>query len=1059
MKYSLLLIPVSILFCLSSCDTESPQSRIPETKAQKTQVTRNISVETPNFERLAPERTGINFTNRIKETNNLNIYNFEYFYNGAGVSVGDVNNDGLPDLYFACNQCPNKLYINRGNLQFENITKSSGIEARGKFKTGTAMVDINNDGLLDIFALRSGKDDMMDRRNYVFINQGNLTFKNQSSTLGIDAPTNSVHVNFMDYDRDGDIDVFYGNHPLDLFTNNQLKVKKLAGGGFEINNVAKTQEEAQKLFRNDNGKFINIAEKAGIGKRGFALSSIVSDFNDDGYPDLYIGNDYIDPDHLYINQKDGTFKDERKKYFKVMSQNTMGTDYEDVNNDGLPDLISTDMLASTRERRQSLGTNMFRDYFDQAVRYGYGAQVFKNTLQINQGNGSFSDQAYLRGVHATDWTWASLLADFNNDGSKDLYVTNGFRRDISNLDFMDFRDENQGVAMDVNNIGELMELIPSEKVSNQFFVNDGIGQFTDVTKDAKLNHPGFSHGAVYADLDNDGDLELIVNNLDEPASIYKNNSRENHPESTNFISVRLKGPDGNRFGIGAKVYVHVGGQVMMQEYRPMKGYLSCVENRLHFGLGKSKKISKLEIVWPNGRVESLNNVEANQQFVANYENSINVKRKRTLPSPILKKLKLSGAAYKHSDASFNDFNREPLLMHKFSDSGPAFAVGDLNNDGLDDYYIGGAKNQMGSVNRLYLNNGKGMFNLSSNIPKFRENGSCVAAGDFDGDGDLDLFVGAGVVPGRFPESGVSRVLENNNGVFTDKTNEFGEGLSQLGIVSQGQWLDLDGDKKDELIVVGEWMPITVFSFNGNSLQDETKKYGFGDSHGLWQSIKLADVDNDGDQDIIAGNYGLNTRYKASIKEPLTCYAGDLDDNGFLDPIMCMFSEGKSYPVARKTILSSTLPMIKKKALKNADYAKAGIQDIFESSVLKNVPIYKVNELASCVFINNGGQFEKQELPLEAQSFPVRAIEYDQDNKRLFLGGGIVGMEVINGPNNAGSGLVLQKQADGWNALLPVDSGLEVPYSTRSMKLVDSPEYGKILLVANHNGPMQVFTNK
>ncbi len=1113
MKYTHLLFFLSLVLCIISCQNDGDQNNAVQSKVQGNITNNKATIKVASFEKLPPERTGINFTNRIKETQNLNIYNFEYFYNGAGVSVGDVNNDGLPDLYFSCNQCPNKLYINKGNLQFENITKTSGIEARGKFKTGTAMVDINNDGLLDIFALRSGKDELVDRRNYVFINNGDLTFQNKSSTLGIDAPTNTMHVNFLDFDRDGDIDVFYGNHPLDLFTNNQLKVKKRPGGGFEINNIASNQEEAQKLYRNDNGKFVNIAESAGIGKRGFALSSIVSDFNDDGYPDLYIGNDYIDPDNLYINQKNGKFKDERAKYFKVMSQNTMGTDYEDVNNDGLPDLIATDMLASTRQRQQELGTNMFRDYFDQSVAYGYGAQIFKNTLQINQGNGSYSDQSYLRGVHATDWTWASLLADFNNDGSKDLYVTNGFRRDISDLDFMDFRDANQGVAIDVDNIQELMELIPSKKVSNQFFVNNGQGQFSDLTKEANLNDPGFSHGAVYADLDNDGDLELIVNNLDEPASIYKNNTRETDPSNSNFLSVRLQGPNGNRFGIGAKVYVHAGADVMMQEYRPMKGYMSCVENRLHFGLGSKNQVDKLIIEWPDGRTETIQKIEANQHFIAQYSNAKGRKQKTTLPSPLFEKAKIPGLVYKHKDLKFNDFNREPLLMHKYSDSGPAFAIGDLNGDGLDDYYIGGAKNSKGSVtlqlqqggfgskktinskddakyedvdatffdadgdgdldlfvvsggsendrgsnlfaDRLYLNDGKGSFALSKNIPAITENGSCVSAGDYDGDGDMDLFVGAGVVPGRFPEGGVSRILENNDGLFTDKTESLFKEKS-LGIVSSSQWVDLNGDKKLELIISGEWMPIRVFGLEGNEMVEMTKQFGLEGTNGLWQSLKVIDIDNDGDQDIIAGNYGLNTRYRASSKDPLTCYGGDLDNNDFLDPIICEVSNGKSYPLARKVVLSSTLPMIKKKALKNVDYAKASMDEIFDESVLKDVPIYEVNELETCIFINNGSQFEKQQLPLEAQSFPVCAIEYDASNKSLFLAGNIDGMEVINGPNNAGNGLMLQKQGKNWKPLLPLESGISIPYSTRALKLLNTKKHGKLLIAANHNGPLQAF---
>ena len=1103
------LYTLLLLCCFFSCSDDKINSSTSPNLKQDIKEDNKANSKVPVFQKLDPTQTGINFINRIEATDELNIYTYEYFFNGGGVSVGDVNNDGLSDLYFSCNQCPNKLYINKGNFQFENITKSSGIEARGKFKTGTAMVDINNDGYLDIFALRSGKDELQDRRNYVFINNKDLTFTNQSHTIGLDEPTNTIHVNFIDYDKDGDLDVFYGNHPLDLFTNNQLRVVK-EKNGFKINDSPTTREEAQKLYRNDNGKFVNVAGVAGIARRSFALSSIVSDFNDDGYPDIFVGNDYIDPDYLFINQKNGKFKDQRAAYFRTMSQNTMGTDYEDVNNDGHFDLFATDMLADTRKRRHELGSNMFRDYFDKSLSYGYGVQIFKNVLQINQGNGKYSEQSYMRGVHASDWTWAALLADFNNNGSKDLYLTNGFRRDVSDMDFMDFRDENQGKAMDVDNISELMELIPSNPVSNKFYLNSDNGMFDDATEDSKLNDLGFSHGAVYADLDNDGDLDLIVNNLGKPASIYKNLSRENDPANSNYISVRLKGPDGNLFGVNAKARVYNGSNVMVQEYRPMKGYMSCVENRLHFGIGNSTSISKLEIEWPDGKVQEVNNPKINQEFIAEYKNAKGKKQNKSLPVPKYKRVNVPGLAFKHKDKKFNDFNREPLLMHKYSDSGPAFAVGDLNGDGLSDYYVGGGAGQKGNVSiqgaqgdfkvvsnfskedsnyedtdacffdadgdsdldlyvvsggselkagsenhqdRLYINDGKAKFTLSKNLPQSNENGSCVTAGDFDGDGDLDLFVGSRVVPGRFPEIPSSKIFENENGTF--KNVALGN-LSKIGLLTDAQWVDLDGDKKEELVLAGDWMSLKVYSFNGNKFEDATAKFGLDKYSGLWQKVKLADIDNDGDQDIIVGNFGLNTRYKASEKEPLTCYGGDLDNNDFLDPILCMFSEGKNYPVQRKSILSSTLPMVKKKFVKNKDYANASVTELFGQKALSEVPKYEVNTLESCIFINENGSFKKLEMPLEAQVFPVRAIEFDPDTKRIFLAGSINGMEVINGPNNAGFGLVLEKEGDAWKPLSLLDSGLVIPYSTNELRLIKDSKNQTYIVAANHNGPMVAF---
>ncbi len=1111
----LLIASILFFFGCASDNSSTDKTKQPENKTSAEAVNTKPNTKTIQFKELDPSYTGVKFVNLLQDKEDMNIFTFEYMYNGGGVAVGDINNDGLTDIYFSSNQGPNRLYLNKGQLKFQDITAQAGVDAKGLFKTGVAMVDLNQDGFLDIIATKTGMGDLEDRQNFVYINNGDLSFTESSKKLGLAQPDNTIHCNFIDYDSDGDLDIFYGNHPIDRATNNQYRVKR-QGGKYFINNKATNAQEANKLYRNDGNKFVEVGNKLNLNKRGFALSSVVSDFNNDGRLDLYIGNDYIDSDLLYINKKSG-FVDMHQKHFNSMSQNTMGSDYEDINNDGLFDLITVDMLSSNRKRQHELFLNMNRDYYDQGVEYGYGNQVLKNMLHINVGNGKYSEQSYLANIDATDWSWASILVDFDNDGYKDLYISNGYKRDVTNLDFMNFRDQNLTTGFKANNINEFLDMIPQVKVQNKLYKNLGNGTFEDQTKASGIGRPAFSHGAVYADLDNDGDLDLIVNNLNEPASIFRNLTRENSQAGTNYLTIKLVGPPNNRFGVNTTVELQIGDKILKQEYRPMKGYMSCVENKLLFGVGDETKIDKIKIKWPDDKIQVINNAPVNGEMAVEYKFAKANNEKEIKPSPIFNLANKNGVKHVHKDRNFNDFKREPLLMYKLSDSGPALAKADVNGDGKEDFYLGGGPNQAAKIylqndqgtfsnkniagfktdakyedsaalffdvdsdgdsdlyvvsggseledqdelhkDRLYINDGSGNFTSSTDFSiTGYENGSAVSSGDYDGDGDLDLFVGARVVAGRFPEKGDSKILENVEGVLTETDENITSRIRNCGMVTDAKWVDLDGDKKDEIVIVGEWMKISIFKFDGTTFIDKTNSYGLSQSHGLWQSLEVADIDGDGDKDLIAGNLGLNTRFRASEKEPMSCYERDFDDNGSPDPILCMYAQGKNYPIPRKSVITSELPMLKKRFLKNEDYAVTQIQGLFDGNLLSSATVHTVTTLESSVFINDGNKFSRKALPIQAQSFPGKAIHFNPSSKELLMAGNIVGMEVENGPYNSGYGLYLKYEGGEFKPYTNVESGLNIPYATNDITSIKSKN-GNVIIVANHDGPTQLYHKK
>ncbi|MBC7774594.1 MAG: VCBS repeat-containing protein, partial [Phycisphaerae bacterium] len=887
-------------------------------------------------------------------------------YNGGGVAVIDVNNDGLQDLFFTARLQGCRLYLNKGGLKFEDISEKSGVSKFSGLKTGVTVVDINADGWQDLYVCRTWLTPLPDRRNLLFINtplsggEGlGVRFLEQAGAYGLDDLSASQHANFFDYDLDGDLDCYILNHPVDFKNMNNLDITE----GSARSQVPKDEYESDRLLKNEGGKFMDVSEKAGIKNRAFGLSTIASDFNDDGLPDLFVGNDFVMPDFLYINNGKGAFTDKADSYFRHTSNHTMGADFADLNRDGFADLVTLDMLATAGPHRQRLMSAMTLERDRQMQQRGYGRQAMRNTLQISNGNEGFSEIGNLSGMAATDWSWAPLLADFDNDGWRDLFVTSGVKRDLNDLDFFlytaDSINRTGGVSKGrFPNFEDYVTLMPSTPSHNYVFQNtganedvahlQGVPHLADVSDAWGFSKPGFSNGAAYADLDNDGDLDLITNNLESPPGIYENTAtsfNQNH-----WLQIKCRGTAQNPVGIGAKVRVWVGGEmVFSQEMTNVRGFYSSVEAIFQIGLGEVKTVDKIEVDWQERRFQILTNVSADQRIVLKIEDA---KPGRCPREPLVTKLFFeeitasSGLDFEHLENPFEDFDREKLLPYRFSRTGPRISTGDLNGDGMEDVFIGGAAGQAGVVflqtasrferstqpalesdkdfedtanaffdadgdgdldlyvvsggneqpansplyqDRLYLNDGNGILTRAANaLPTETQSGSCVAVFDFDGDGRKDLFVGGRAVPGRFPESAESFILKNEGGVFKNVTSSVSPEFQKIGMVTDIQFGDLDGDGKAEMVVAGDWMALAVFEIKSQAV---SLSHRLTNSSGLWRCLTLSDLDGDGDQDIVAGNWGLNSRHHASAVAPLRLFANDFDHNGSLDPLLCTPWEG------------------------------------------------------------------------------------------------------------------------------------------------------------------------
>jgi enediyne biosynthesis protein E4 len=1005
--------------------------------------------EDKKFRKISSSESGIKFKNTLTESVEFNIFNYMYFYNGGGVAVGDLNGDDLLDIYFTSNQESNKLYLNQGEFKFKDVTADAGVEGFNGWTTGVSMADVNSDGKLDIYVSYIGDFLIYKGKNQLFINEGVDSngipqFTDRAMDYGLDLVGFSTQASFFDYDRDGDLDMFMLNHSLHqngTFGNSSLRDRPhpLAG---------------DKLLRNDHGKYVDVTQGSGIYSSviGYGLGVVVSDVNLDGWPDIYVGNDFHENDYLYINQKDGTFKEVIEKSLNHTSRYTMGVDFADFNNDAFPDLISMDMLPEDPQILKSAQAEDAYDVFSFKIDFGFNYQFARNTLQLNNHDGTFSEIALLAGVDATDWSWSTFFADFDLDGHKDIFISNGIFRRSNDLDYINFITVDS-VQMRMKNEMSSRELgyidkMPQIKVSNYLYKNNGDSTFTNMAQKWGLETPSYSNGSAYADFDNDGDLDIVVNNVEDEAFLYENKTitSDKHKDELrrpSYLQIECNGNEGNRFGIGSKVFIYKDNKLQFLECMPTRGYESSVDYRLTFGTGDADKIDSLTIIWNDGTFQKLKDIKTNQRLTLNqkdahgfFDYSIFHKTEALFKS-VSNEI---GLPYKHVENRFIEFNREALLPHMLSSEGPAVAVGDLNGDGLDDIFLGGAKwkrahvylqsanNRLMEISqpeialdstyedvgaeladvdkdgdldliiasggnefnlssiyrkpRLYLNNGKGLFSKSNLLPDLFLTGSCIAANDLDADGDQDLFIGARAIPWHYgikPDSYI--LLNDGKGNYSEATDEVAPGLKKIGFVKQASWADMDGDQINDLIIAAEWSPITIFlSKNGKLLQQPLNGSGLENTQGWWNIIQAADFDKDGDLDMIAGNLGLNSKLRASVQEPVKMFVADFDSNDSTDQILTHFMKGKEYPFYTRDEMTKQMPYLKKRYLSYHKFAEATLHDMFSDEVLNKSEKYVANNFRSSYIENLGnGKYKVRDLPKSAQFSTVNAMLIDDFN--------------------------------------------------------------------------------